>query len=377
MSFNQESFLSPPESNWKRYDTRSGTPPHRMRSIRQSLVLLVALTGASAQDILPPSFAGWESTNKAAVKPAHANVLTEYGLQSAELREYQRSGRRIRVTAFRFSDATGAYGAFTFHRTPDMVKEDLCSGAASARTHVLFFCTNVLIDVELDKVTAMTLAELRALAEALPKLQGPAAQVPTLALYLPEKARNSSLKFVVGPKAYAQLNGAPPAEIVDFSRSPEVIVTSIEAIDGRGTVTLAHYPTPAIAMQQLKRFQEWAQAKPKPTTPAERDTALFRRSGPMVALVTGDIANAEAFDIVGNINYEADVSWTEPTYQHPKDNIGGLVYGSVLLAIFIFTATVIAGVFFGGFRIMLRKWFPERFHDPAEQGELIRLRIDH
>ena len=76
-----------------------------------------------------------------------------------------------------------------------------------------------------------------------------------------------------------------------------------------------------------------------------------------------------------NINFEADVSWTEPTFQHPRDNIGSLVYAAILLAIIIFAVTVVAGVIFGGFRVALRKLFPNRFPDPEEEGELIRLKL--
>jgi hypothetical protein len=346
-----------------------------MRFLR-ALVPLLFLAAAAAQDILPPSFSGWESKDKATPKLADAKVLSEYGLTHAELREYSRGDRKISLKAMRFEDATGAYGAFTFYRHPEMVKEKLCSEAASARTHVVFFCTNVVVDAELDKITAMTMAELRDLVKALPQLQGPAAQPPSLPLYLPEKARNSTVKFAVGAQGYANAGGTLPAELLDFSRSPEVLITKVPAIDGSATVTLLHYPTPAIATQQLKRLDEWGKTHAQAVAPNVRDTVLVRRSGPLVAVVTGDIAVAEASDLLSKINYEADVNWTEPTYQHPKDNIGGLVYGSVLLAIIIFLFTVIVGIFFGGFRIALRKLFPERFPDPAEHGELIRLKID-
>jgi hypothetical protein len=164
--------------------------------------------------------------------------------------------------------------------------------------------------------------------------------------------------------------------LLDFSRSPEILTTKIPAIDGSATITVVQYPTPAIATQQLKKVEEWAKAR-VPQVPANvRDTTLARRSGPLLAVVTGDIAIAEASDVVSKINYEADVNWTEPTFQHPKDNIGGIVYTSVLLAIIIFGATVVVGIVFGGFRVALRKLFPGRFPDPAEHGELIRLKID-
>ena len=138
-----------------------------MRSQR-ALLPFAFLAAAAAQEILPASFSGWESKGKAAVKLPDAHILNEYGLKEAELREYSRGDRKITLKALRFDDATGAYGAFTYYRQPDMVKEGLCSEAASARTHVLFFCTNVMVDAQLDKVTAMTMAELRDLVKSLP-----------------------------------------------------------------------------------------------------------------------------------------------------------------------------------------------------------------
>jgi hypothetical protein len=347
-----------------------------MRSLRALLPLALLAVASAQQDILPVSFSGWESKAKALPKLTDADVLNEYGLQQAEVREYARGDRRITVKALRFTDATGAYGAFTFYRQPDMVKEDLGFEAASARMHVVFFSTNVFVDAQLDKVTAMTMAELRDLVKALPKQQGPASQPPSLPLYLPHKVRNSTSRFAVGARGYTSAGSPLPAELLDFSLSPEVIVSKLPAIDGSATVTLLQYPTPAIAIQQLKRFEAWGKTQSQSAPPNTRNTILARRSGPLVAVVTGDIANAEAFELIGKINYEADVNWTEPTYQHPKDNIGGIVYTSVLLAIIIFAATVVVGIAFGGFRIVLRKLFPDRFPDPAEHGELIRLKID-
>ncbi|MGG7382458.1 hypothetical protein ACQ7B2_28165, partial [Escherichia coli] len=71
-----------------------------------------------------------------------------------------------------------------------------------------FYCSNLLLDVQLDKVTAMTMAELRSLAGVLPKLSGPAAQSPNLALYLPDSVRKGPVHFALGPATYAR-SGSP------------------------------------------------------------------------------------------------------------------------------------------------------------------------
>jgi hypothetical protein len=339
---------------------------------------LSAAQTAASPSLLPESFSGWsaQSIQKQGPAAADAAALKEYGLEAAESRSYQRSGRRITVNAYRFVDATGAYGAFSYFRQPAMVTEQLCDGAVSERTHVLFHCANVLLDVQLDKVTAMTMAELRSLAAAVPKLSGPRAQTPNLALYLPENIRKGPLQFSLGPAAYGRSGSPVPADLIGFDRSPEVVVKDFRALDGFAKVTLIIYPTPAIATQQLTQLESWSKAQPAPTNEGGYATILARRSGPLVAIVTGDIAPAEARRVLEDINFEADVNWTEPTFQHPRDNIGGLVYAAIILAIIIFGVTVAVGIILGFFRVGLRKLFPRRFPDPAEEGELIRLRID-
>jgi hypothetical protein len=352
-----------------------------MRTLRVLLFISVSSLFCLAQEstqVLPDAFSGWTTVavEKTSADSASAAAMQEFGLKTAEVRTYQRSPRKLSVTAYRFGDATGAYGAFTYYRKPEMVAEQLCDGAVSERTHVLFYCSNVLLDVQLDKITAMTMAELRSLAVSIPKLGGARAQTPNLALYLPDNIRKGHVLFAIGPSAYARSGSPVPAELLGFDRSPELVVKEFQAIDGIAQITLILYPTPAIATQQLKKLEAWGRTQPPAGSDGRRNTAITRRSGPLVAIVTGDIAPAEARSLVENINFEADVNWTEPTFQHPRDNIGSLVYAAILLAIIIFGVTVAVGIIFGSFRIALRKLFPNRFRDPAEEGELIRLKLN-
>ena len=110
------------------------------------------------------------------------NIMKEFGLKSVEAANYDRADRKITVKAMRFADATGAYGAFTFYRKPEMAAEKFCDQGASDGSHVIFFCTNVFVDVQLDKVTVMTPADLRDLAAHIPRVGGNLAELPKLPL---------------------------------------------------------------------------------------------------------------------------------------------------------------------------------------------------
>ena len=138
-----------------------------MKQFLKSILLVTLLGGlafaASGESILPKSFAGWTQTGQVtsstragqgdAVNPA---VLNEYGFSGSETATYTRpDGRTLTITASRFKDATGAYGAFTFCRDPAMKVEQIGTKAASANERILFFRSNVVVDAKFDRVTGM------------------------------------------------------------------------------------------------------------------------------------------------------------------------------------------------------------------------------
>src|SRR5437764_8313038 len=107
-----------------------------------SLMLFVrnpAGAAASPAGALPNQFAGWQvkdsvvkSTNPADADETNAAVLKEYGFQRLEKATYTRDdGRKLSIKAAIFSDASGAYGAFTYYKKPLMVDETMGGQASS------------------------------------------------------------------------------------------------------------------------------------------------------------------------------------------------------------------------------------------------------
>src|ERR1017187_6715093 len=138
-----------------------------MKQILKS-ILLVTLFGvvayaAGAENALPKSFAGWTQTGQVTTSPqagqvdaANSAVLNEYGFSGSETASYTRpDGRKLTITASRFKDATGAYGAFTFYRDPAMTVERIGTKAASANERILFFRSNVVVEAGFDRLTEM------------------------------------------------------------------------------------------------------------------------------------------------------------------------------------------------------------------------------
>ena len=328
----------------------------------------------SALPIFPQSFAGWgrgtvqAGIDAAVVDPSQGGVLREYGFTDFEKADYAKDGRTLKLKAARFKTATGAYGAFTFYRELTMKPERIGTVAASANERVLFFRDNILIEASFDHTTAMSASELRELAGVLPVVTGADSKLPPLPEYLPQSdyALAHSARFIVGPLAYEALHVPVPIQLINFNVSPEILVQKLSTSEGSSDLVLVSYPTPQIAIDRTAAF---VAANPhQPNTTWE-----VKRSGPIVALAIGPIAASDAKAMLGLVNYEAQATWTETTGMHPRDNIGSLVVGALMLAIIIFIMSVGSGVVFGFARSMLNRAFPGRFLPHTEETDFIRL----
>ena len=352
-----------------------------MKRIAISVVFCcVSLSGlvfaADAGGSLPKSFAGWTesgpartTTDAAKADAAYPAVLKEYGFVNSETATYTREdGRKLTVKAAKFNDATGAYGAFTFYRQPAMKAERIGTKAASANQRILFFRDNVLVDANFDRLTEMSAAELRELAGLLPSAKGSAANLPTLPEYLPKNdAVENSAKYILGPQALLAAKVALTPEQIDFSHDPEILIQDYSSKSGPLTLILLQYPTPQIAGERLRALQGAEQSAP--------NTLLVRRTGPLVDIVTGTTGSEEAQRLLTSVNYEAEVTWNEATSLSKRDNIGNLILGIVALIGIILLISLICGVFFGGMRLMVKRFFPGKVFDRPEDVEFIQLHL--
>ena len=145
--------------------------------------------------VLPQQFGGWEmqgspqtSPDPAVADPTNAAVLKEYRFTDLASSTYTRDdGRTLKIRAARFADASGAFGAYTFYLQPEMTKEQIGDQGASLGQRVLFYRGNVLVDAQFSKESAMSGAELRELAGALPRPNGNAGNLPTFIEFMPRR----------------------------------------------------------------------------------------------------------------------------------------------------------------------------------------------
>ena len=376
-----------------------------MKAFRVVLVLIVFLATAFAGEgarttpapLLPPQFSGWQisgspkmSNDPAVADPANAALLKEYGFTDFESAVYAREdGRKLTLKAARFADATGSYGAFTYYKLPQMLKETIPDQAASLNERVLFYRGNVLVDVVFEKLSAMSAAELRELSEALPLPAGNSRNLPSLPAYLPKLGYvKNTAKYVVGPVGLEKISSPLPAQLVDFSVGSEVAMGTYQTSDGQATLILISYPTPQIAAEHLRQLDAARQSTPQqkesiatPNSPpvnilpVTMGPVFDKRTGPMLVIATGAISSAEAKSLLSLVNYEADVTWNENTYTGKKNNLGNLILNIFLLCAILMAFSAVAGLAFGGIRIFFNRILPESVLHREKEMEFISLNL--
>jgi hypothetical protein len=342
---------------------------------------------ADAKALLPQQFGGWQmqgaastSTDPAAADPANAAVLKEYGFTDFASARYTRDdGRTVKVRAARFADASGAFGAYTFYLQPDMRSEDIGEQGASLGERVLFYRGSVLVDALFSQESAMSGAELRELAGELPAPIGSAANLPTFIEFMPRRQYVANTqKYVMGPAALAALAAPVPAGLVDFKDNAEVSLGQYNTPSGEATLMLISYPTPQLAAEHLRNIDAAHHiAQPQAGIEAVENSGTFfdKRTGPLVAVASGPIAASDAKSLLGMVNYEASVTWNTPAGSHEVHDLYVLILNVVILCAILGVLALVAGVAFGGFRILMKRWYPEKMFDRPEQMEFISLHL--
>ena len=341
-----------------------------------------------APALLPQSFGGWQmqgtpqvSTDPAVADSTNARVLKEYRFADLASATYTRDdGRTLKIRAARFADASGAFGAYTFYLQPDMTKEQIGEQGASLGDRVLFYRGHVLIDAQFSKETPMSGAELRELAGVLPKPGGNSGNLPSFIQFFPTRDYvPNTQKYVMGPAALSAI--APPvsADLVDFGNSAEASLARYNTPSGEATLMLISYPTPQLAAEHLRRIDAAHQLATQSTSGISQiegsGTFFDKRTGPIVAIASGGISDSDAKNLLGRVNYEANVTWNTPSDNSEVRQLYSLILNIVVLCGILAGLAIVAGVAFGGVRMMIKRLYPDKFFDRPEQMEFISLRL--
>ena len=328
-----------------------------------------AVTVSVPRPLLPDSLAGWEAKDrpKAVTDPAQADkdnaaALKEYGFQSAVLATYTKDTETLTIRAIRFDDLSGAYGAYTYYRGTGWPKEDIGTGGASNHNRVLFWKGDVMVDATFSHVSPMSGSELRELANQLPAPVGNKALAPPILATLPRNSMDGqSTHYAVGTASYTGSGGVLPAELVGFDRGAETVTATYSLRSNPAVLTLIDYPTPQMAAAQETRIRDYIKAGshaqppfPKPLTDSDQASLEVRRSGPIVALVSGDAIPDESHKLLQSVHYEAEFISIPQPGESEVSKTGRFLMGIASLVIIGASTAIFLGFTLGGGRALYR-----------------------
>ena len=334
---------------------------------------------ARAQSVLPGSFAGRDGERSGAqlqsldgfVVPS-AGVLKEYEIGSIEAQNYTDASGTYKVLLYKMKDPTGAYGLYSYLRSEDMAKADTATHSSISNERALVLVGNFVIEAR-GKDLEKHGADLNALATAVkPKsIEGP---LPQLTEHLPVKGFvDRSDKYVLGPVVLNEF--FPIAEKDDwlgFYAGAEAEVAKYR-VDGRElTLVLADFPTPQSAQKRLSDIQRDLHVNPTDDN-ATQSPIFARRAITMLAIVSGARSQTEANALLDQIQSGAEVTWNEPTFQFKEPTIGAMIVGAIEGTGVICLFAVIAGIGFGGFRLVMKRFLPDRVFDRSSTMQVLQL----
>src|SRR5208283_5295383 len=101
----------------------------------------------------------------------------------------------------------------------------------------------------------------------------------------------------------------------------ETVTANYSLRSGPATLTIIDYPTPQMAAAEETRIRDYIKAGnqaqppwPKPLVDSDQASLEVRRSGPLVALVSGDAVPDESHTLLAKVHFEADLtSIPQPT----------------------------------------------------------------
>ena len=307
--------------------------------------LLPATLGKLARITQGDSGDGLGQLDAAGLTPQDKAVLTEDGLKRFAKSDYVQGTEHGTVSVYQFRDASGAISAFDYLRRPGPLgAAKMGDETAPGPANDIVFRSGLNVVRESFNLHGEHVGLLMDdLISHLPKALGTNGIPPLLPTLLPQKNLDAdSVKYALGPAGYAAMNGVLPADSMGFDKSGETVTAKYR---GGGMLTLALYPTPAIAGMHERAAQSALQQ------------ASIRREGPLVIIATGAWPAGAAQKLIDGIHLRVDASFDKPMPLEFHTEIRKTYSLFESIAIFCglgAVASVVLALFFGGGRALIR-----------------------
>ncbi len=304
-----------------------------------ALVVLCAIPVSGFSAILPETIGEWQRGAPSVAVIPDQKVWQEFGLQDSETAPYSANAQKYSISAYRFSDATGAFAALDQIRPADAVPFETPGVGLQTGSGEYVAVGNYLFVFKGYKPKP---EELNHVVGTAPHYsQGP---LPTLPKYLPAGSEPNSQRYITGPESLAKYAPSISPSTAGFHFNAEGVLAKYGGTGKSGTteatLLLFSYPTPEMARDRLPHFQE------VPGT-------VTRRSGPLVAVALNATPD-DAERLLSRVHYQAEVTVPEhvPTL---RDNPANLFLNIIILCGILAGFCVVSGLVVGGLRVLFRR----------------------
>jgi hypothetical protein len=349
------------------------------------LCLFVAAHPAAAQSILPSSFAGWTAAAPSTIVPPtgldpllgpDTAAFREYIVKSVEQKSYMQGAQAASVTLYRLRDPSSAYGAYTFLRNDSLSAADLGSYASSSRDRALIVVGEMVLDVSAPaNQPRPSDADLKQLADMLDK-KADHTPYPFIGEHLPEKGRvRDSERYAIGPLSLAHFVPLGTDDWMGFDHSAETILAHYKVAGKDETLLIASYPTQQIAAAEFAGILRRFVFDPPGRVPPGQNVLFGKRVSSFIAVVVGAPSRQAANKVLDQVGYQSNVTWDEPKQTLTEPGINSMIVEAFLGTGAIMLFAVAAGIGFGGIRVLVKIFLPNKIFDREKQIEILQLGI--
>jgi hypothetical protein len=349
------------------------------------LCLAITAHPAAAQGILPPAFAGWTAAAPSTIIPptgldpllgADTTAFREYIVKSVEQRSYAQGAQTSSVTLYRLRDPSSAYGAYTFLRNDTLSAVELGSYASASPDRALIVVGEMLLDVSAPaKQARPSDADLKQFADLLDK-KADHTPYPFIGEHLPETGRvRGSERYVIGPLSLAHFVPLGTDDWMGFDHSAETILAHYKVAGKDEMLLITSYPTQQVAAAEFSGILRRFVFDPPEGVPLGQNVLFGKRVSSYIAVVVGAPSRKAANKVLDEVGYQSNVTWNEPKQTLTEPSINNMIVEAFLGTGAIMLFAVAAGIGFGGIRVLVKIFLPNKIFDREKQIEILQLGI--
>jgi hypothetical protein len=218
-------------------------------------------------------------------------------------------------------------------------------------------------------------AELKQLAGLLDK-KADHTPYPFIGEHLPEKGRvQGSERYVIGPLSLAHFVPLGTDDWMGFDHSAETILAHYKVAGKDETLLIASYPTQQVAAAKFAGMLRRFVFDPPGDEQPGQNVLFGKRVSSYIAIVFGAPSRQSANKILDQVGYQSNVTWDEPKQTLTEPGISSMIVEAFLGTGAIMVFAVAAGIGFGGIRILVKIFLPNKIFDREKQIEILQLGI--